>query len=128
MRLLVYDYLHEVKFMQTGELTRVKSPCYCGQTEAYLKDDAIQLLEVTTINSSYLFLQERISRSGLLVWRVLEGRDSLLGRTVSLLAIGSDVYRLAVGGRVAIYDMARSYEPPLYTSRILAIRLEYGVC
>ncbi len=115
--------------MQTGELLKEPQPYYPnGLQEAYLKDDAIQLLEVTTINSRYLFLHKRISRSGLLVWQVLDGRDSLLGRTVSLLAIASDVYRLTVGGRAAIYDMARSYDPPIYTSRILGIRVEYGVC
>lgn len=124
MRLLVYDYLQGENTMQTGKLIRA---CLYGKTEVYLKDDAIQLLEMTTINSHYLFLHERISRSGLLVWQVLAGRDSLIGRTVCLLAIG-DLYRLTVGSRAAIYDMVRSYQPPLYTSRILAIKVEYSVC
>lgn len=115
--------------MQTGELLKEPKTYYpSGLQEAYLKDDAIQLLEVTTINSRYLFLHKRVSRSGLLVWQVLDGRESLLGRTVSLLAIGRDVYRLAIGGRAAIYDLARSYDPPVYTSRILGIRLEHSVC
>ncbi|MCS6885234.1 MAG: hypothetical protein RMM17_12460 [Acidobacteriota bacterium] len=93
--------------------------------QVYLKDDAVELLEVTTVNTCYLFFRKSVTRSGLLLWEVLDGRQKIIGKTVGILSMGTDIYKLEIGKRFAIHNI-EPFTAPLYTSRILSIGLEYS--
>lgn len=94
------------------------------ETQFLLSEPAIESFEISTENSDYWFVRVGGTADGMPIWRILDGRDELIGKEVQLLGIneiGPNPQQVKVGGRLIIASQQEKDEWPFYTSTIVSL-------